>query len=153
MERLLETYTRDDQTVLSVNINDIGGGGATLYLSNGTTRLPTALLGDFEYNLPASTFNIYHLDGWRTVTVGEVESLVLHPNGNRSAVAFTVGALPYWVPVEPGQERIRSRFPSVKDLLSHFRRTFDVKKITLVKLPGAHSEFGLMSLPRIPWSS
>jgi len=150
MERFLESYTRDDQTVLSVNINDIGGGGNTLYLLNGTTRLPMALLRDFSYNLPASTFNIYHLDGWRMVTVGEVKSLILHPNGNWSAVAFTVGVLPYWVPVVPGQECTRSRFSSVENLLSHFQRTFDVKKITPIRLPGTNSEFGLTSLPRIP---
>lgn len=149
MESFIESHSQDHQAVFSVDINDIGGGGATLYLLKGGIRPPFPLPGDFMYDLSIGTFNVYYPNGWRAFTIEEIESTIWSPNGNQSVVSFTLGSLPYWAPVELGQERVQSRFCTVEDLLSQFKRAFDVKKISLARLPSTNSEFGLILSPQI----
>lgn len=130
MESLLAT-SQSDGTVLSVDIPDLCGGPATLYVLNGGARPPMPVVGDFAYDLRDSRFNVYHSDGWKNTTWGAIQSRAWHPNGNHSVVKFTTGGLPYWMPAnkKSDTEIYAITFATVEDILNHFRRTVDVKRI------------------------
>lgn len=139
METILKQCSQDRNMVISVDIADVDGGAAALYVLNGGTRPPIPVVGDFIYDFSTLIFQVYYPNGWRTVTIFEVESMVYHPDGNPSIVSFTSKALPFWMPVTEEQEGHQCRFDNVHMLLMHFRQTFNAEKFNIFTLPSTSS--------------
>lgn len=147
--------------VLFMEITDVDDIAATLYVLNGGPSPQMPLVGDFAYNFTHGTFEVYHPNSWRSFTVTEVESMLRHPKRNTSIVSFTASGIPFWKQMSRGQVTQRCNFSSIDALLSHFRRTFDSRKLSVITLPPApglanterpsdsHSEFGTLHLTLI----
>src|SRR6266568_1458476 len=99
MKFAMDQVSQDNGQAFSVDITDIDSGGSVLYVLNGGTRPARPTVGHFAYDFLSGTFKVYYLNGWRKVTVMDVESLVRHPGGKGSVVGFTCGGLPFWNPV------------------------------------------------------
>ena len=147
METLLKQCSRDDGTIFTLEIPNVYGEEATLYVLNGGTRPQDPKVGDFAYDISTTMIQVRHPNDWRSITVPDVKSLVQHPNSHGTVVAFTSGAIPFW---NDAQESNICKFDSVAAILSHFRQTFDPSKLKSTIIPpashiangnvGSHSE-------------
>lgn len=146
------TYTMDntfcrrsqnDDLLFWVEIADVGGGASILYVVNGGRWPPNPTVGNFAYDLSSLALKVYYPEGWRDITIADIESLVWHPAENRSVVNVTRGGLPFWNPVSSGDEESRRpcKFQTVEGLVSHFQRTFDNGKIKVTN-PSSTSVLG-----------
>ena len=128
--------SQDDCRLFWVEIADIGGGPSILYVLNGGKRPPSPMVGHFAYDLLSMTFQVYYPHNWRNITIEDIECLVWHPSANHSFVDITRGGLPFWNPVNRGDERrCVCKFETIQGLLSHFTRTFAVNKIKITLSP------------------
>ncbi|KAG6378036.1 hypothetical protein JVT61DRAFT_13716 [Boletus reticuloceps] len=131
-----------ESCLFSLNIPDLDGGPATLYMSNGSMRPPTPQVGDFFYDFSAMMFHIYFSDGWVSFTLEDMESLVCHPSGNNAVMLFTGRAIPYWMLTVTlglgGNPEIE--FDSVNTLFTKFEMIFDPKDFMVVRIPAEKSK-------------
>lgn len=152
MESLLASSQRDG-TVLSIDIPDLSGGPATLYVLNGGARPPMPVVGDFAYDLRHLSFKVYHRSGWENTTRDDIQSRAWHPNGNHSIVTLTAGGLPYWMPANKNEDKgiHGCKFDTVEDLLDHFRTTVDVKRIKVSASAATRSKSKDHSVLHLSW--
>lgn len=140
MDQILEELFEDNGKVLTLDIPDVDAMAATLYILNGGTPPPAPVVGDFAYDFAHAKFEVYHPNGWRSFTVADIESLLRHPNGDPLIVTFTAsGAIPFWKQTKQGQVTERCNFGSIDAMLSHFRRTFDSRKLKVISVPSTPS--------------
>lgn len=133
------TWFQEKQSLLSVNIPDVDGGAATLYVSNGGTRPSTPRVGDFLYDLLTTSFHVYHSDGWKGSLLEDVERLLWHPDGNNAVVSFTGHAIPYWMPAIRHQGKLELGFHTMDALLREFKKSLNPKEFT-VRIHSAQSK-------------
>jgi hypothetical protein len=130
MEHTLLQASQNGRTILSVDIADVDGGAATLYLMNGGPQPQSPEVGDFAYDFSRHTFSIRTEAGWRTMGKDQIFDRVEHPSGRLgSCLDFTRGGLPFWRPTGEERNDTRGMFSSIQSLLSNFRATFDARKI------------------------
>ena len=126
MESILER-SRFNGTSCWIDIANVGGGAARLYLLNGGTRPPKPVVGDFTYDFKNSTMQVYDKDVWKPVTIQDVESRLWHPTGNGSMLCFTDLGLPFWM--SPDEGCSGCEFGTVDDVLCQLRERCDTNKI------------------------
>ena len=144
MEFVLEPCSQVDGTVYSAEIPNVGSGTATLYVLNGGGQPSKPATGDFSYDFTNHTVQVFHEDGWRTVTVKEVESPMWNPKKNGSVMCFSKRGLPFWMPADEDGEW-DCGFRSVEEVLLKFMEQFDDKLFRVPERP-SKCEVGSQSL-------
>lgn len=130
MEYILERAKSND---FWVDIADVGSGKAKLYLLNGGTPPPRPALGDFAYDFNRKTMQVFYGDGWRTVTIQDIDSRLSHPTGNKAVVWLTDKGLPFWMPAL-AEDRL-CNFRTVESILRCFSQQSDARKIQVSHRP------------------
>lgn len=139
MENIIHFASQEQDVVFSIDIADVGGGPAKLYIWNGGMWSPNPCIGDFLYDFQNHDFCIYQSSGWKKVSMAEVISQVKHPkHGKASVVSFTQTALPYWMPAGTNLGRLNIKFPTLYETLRHFK-TFDAKTVKTDRYPNSRS--------------
>lgn len=136
METILKRCSRDDGTIFTLDIPDVYGVKATLYVLNGGTWPLEPEVGDFAYDILTTTFQVRYPNGWRSVTVPDVKSLVWHPSVQGVIVSFTLSAIPFWRSVN--RTNI-CKFDSIVSVFDHFLNKLDPTRLKCATISSAYT--------------